>query len=81
MKVKTETKATKFVDDTAVLRRLGDEAEHYGVTAGSIRDQIKGLVAEPLNGNPAARYQKFVTFSDGSCVAQVRGSRRWEVWG
>lgn len=76
-----ESQAMKFVDDTAVFRRLGDEAAGYGITADTIREQIKGLAAEPLNGNPAARYQKFVTFRDGSCAAQVRGSRRWEVWG
>lgn len=76
-----DSKAMKFVDDTAVYRRLGDEAAAYGITADSIRKQIAGLTAEPLNGNPAARYQKFVTFDDGSCIAQVRGSRRWEVWG
>lgn len=71
----------KFVDDTAVYRRLGDEAADYGITADSIREQINGLTAEPLNGNPQARYQKFVMFRDKSCAAQVRGSRRWEVWG
>jgi len=76
-----ESKAMKFVDDTAVFRRLGDEATAYGITSDTIREQIKGLVAEPLNGNPHSRHQKFVTFPDGSCIAQVRGSRRWEVWG
>lgn len=76
-----DSKAMKFVDDTAVFRRLGDEAAAYGITADSIRAQIAGLAAEPLIGNKEARYQKFVTFPDGSCVAQVKGTRRWEVWG
>lgn len=76
-----DTQAMTFVDDTAVYRRLGDEAADYGITQDSIRAQIAGLAAEPLNGNPHSRYTKFVTFPDGSCVAQVRGSRRWEVWG
>lgn len=76
-----ETQAMKFVDDTAVFRRLGDEAAHYGITADSIREQIAGLKAEPLNGYQQSRYGKFVMFRDGSCVAQVRNSRRWEVWG
>lgn len=78
---KPDTLAAKFCDDTAVFRRLGDEAADYGITADTIREQIKGLKAEPLGHNAASRYSKFVTFRDGSCVAQVRGSRRWEVWG
>lgn len=76
-----ESQAMKFVDDTAVFRRLGDEAAHYGITADTIREQIKGLVAEPLNGYQGSRYGKFVMFRDQSCAAQVRNSRRWEVWG
>lgn len=78
---KADSLAAKFVDDTAVFRRLGDEAADYGITADTIRAQIQGLKAEPLGHNAAARYSKFVTFPDGSCVAQVVGSRRWEVWG
>lgn len=81
VKIKADTKAAKFVDDTAVFRRLGEDAAQYGITADTIREQIKGLAAEPLNGNAASRYSKFVTFRDESCVAQVVGSRRWEVWG
>lgn len=80
-KIKAENQATKFVDDTAVFRRLGDEAADYGITADTIRAQITGLKAEPLHGNDTCRYSKFVTFRDGSTVAQVNGSRRWEVWG
>lgn len=78
---KPDTLAAKFTDDTAVFRRLGDEAADYGITADTIREQIKGLKAESLGHNAASRYSKFVMFRDGSCVAQVRGSRRWEVWG
>lgn len=79
---KADSKAAKFVDDTAVFRVLGPEAAaQYGVTAESIKAQIEGLVAEPLVANNDSRYSKFVTFPDGSCVAQVKGSRRWEVWG
>jgi hypothetical protein len=79
---KADTKAAKFVDDTAVYRVLGPEtAAQHGVTADSIKAQIVGLAAEPLVGNADSRYSKFVTFPDGSCVAQVKGSRRWEVWG
>lgn len=79
---KADTKAAKFVDDTAVFRVLGEEkARELGVTRERIAAQIKGLEAEPLVGNPHARYSKFVTFPDGSCAAQVLGSRRWEVWG
>jgi hypothetical protein len=82
MKIKAETKAAKFVDDAAVFRVLGaDEAARHGVTADSIKAQLKNLDAEPLVGNPHARYSKFVTFRDKSCAAQVSGSRRWEVWG
>lgn len=82
MVIKADTKAARFVDDTAVYRVLGAEvAAQFEVTQERIRKQIEGLAAEPLNGNPAARYTKFVTFRDGSCAAQVRGSRRWEVWG
>lgn len=82
VKIKADTQAAKFCDDTAVYRVLGPEvAAQHGVTTERIQKQIKGLAAEPLNGNPASRYTKFVTFRDGSCVAQVRGSRRWEVWG
>lgn len=79
---KPDTRAAKFVDDTAVFRVLGPEAAaQHGVTAERIKKQIEGLVAEPLVLNPASRYSKFVTFSDGSCAAQVLYSRRWEVWG
>lgn len=74
-----ESQAMKFVDDTAVFRRLGDEAAGYGITTDTIKAQIAGLTAESLDS--PGRYSKFVTFRDGSCIAQVRGSRRWEVWG
>lgn len=81
-KIKADTQAARFVDDTAVYRVLGPEvAAQFGVTSERIKKQIGDLVAEPLHGNPHARYQKFVTFRDGSCAAQVTGSRRWEVWG
>lgn len=76
-----DTQAMKFVDDTAVYRRLGDEAADYGITADTIKDQIAGLKAESLPHNKDSRYAKFVMFYDGSCAAQVRGMRRWEVWG
>lgn len=79
---KSDSLACKFVDDTAVFRVLGEErAAELGVTRERIAAQIKGLVAEPLGHNDHCRYSKFVTFPDGSCVAQVKSSRRWEVWG
>lgn len=79
---KPDSKAAKFVDDTAVFRVLGaDVAAQFGVTAERIKAQITGLAAEPLGHNNECRYSKFVMFPDGSCAAQVKGSRRWEVWG
>lgn len=79
---KADSKAAKFVDDTAVYRVLGAEvAAQFGVTPERIQAQIKGLTAEPLGHNNECRYSKFVTFPDGSCAAQVKASRRWEVWG
>ena len=56
-------------------REAGEETRQRFVGA------MGGIKAEPLGHNAASRYSKFVTFRDGSCVAQVRGSRRWEVWG
>lgn len=79
---KSDSKACRFVDQAAIIRVLGDEkAAELGVTRESVAAMVKGLVPEPLGTNPHARYSKFVTFSDGSCAAQVISSRRWEVWG
>lgn len=78
---RADSKAARFVDETAVFRVLGaDAAAQHGVTPETISKRIAGLKAEPLHGNAASRHSKFVTFTDGSTAAQVVASRRWEVW-
>lgn len=79
--IKADCAAAKYVDDTMVLRRLGEEAAAaHGITREQIkRDHLNPdeIAVEKLAQGP---YQQWIHFKDGSDAAQVRGSKRWEVW-
>lgn len=71
-----QSHAEVFVDHTALFRLLGDEAQAYGVTAETIRQQLVDVKQEQLMRGP---YACFIVFRDKSMAAQPRGQKRWEV--
>lgn len=75
----TVNDATKFVDATALLRLLGEDKTvgGHGVTRDSITSMLIDVAKEDFNGGP---YSCWLTFRDGSCAAQVRASKRWEMY-
>lgn len=75
----TVNDATKFVDATCLLRMLGEDktGTGHGVTRESVQAMLVDVAKENFVSGP---YGCWLTFRDGSCAAQVRAAKRWEVY-